>query len=270
MSAAAISAPPGFPLAAMSRWRRPCWPAPTMTATSSNMTLTAPAALSRCGTCPRAIRSWWSASSPRNSASLKRRTTSSADWRKRPNSRRWSSSRCRRNAVLPRPRRAISFPRKSSGPSCGSRSKWRARCGGGEPARFHAMSADGWLMRDPRSDRLELAVGKPHHLQQQPAVAEPRDLSLTEGASSVMDRGLDDLQILLRCPKDQIEIAKRIEVAEIIALTRQHFVVFPQQHLGAAQRVRQPGVDEISEQIGKAAIGDEIERAHRFVFHRVD
>jgi 5-methyltetrahydropteroyltriglutamate--homocysteine methyltransferase len=33
------------------------------------------------------------------------------------NSRRWSSSRCRRNAALPRPRRATSSPRKSSGPS---------------------------------------------------------------------------------------------------------------------------------------------------------
>src|ERR1051325_3603121 len=50
---------------------RPCWPARTMTVISWSMTPTAPAGSNRCASCPEATRSWWSASSPRNSASSK-------------------------------------------------------------------------------------------------------------------------------------------------------------------------------------------------------
>ena len=69
-----------------------CWPASITTAISSNTTPTAPAASSRCASCPRATRSWWSASSPRRPASSRRRTTSSAGSRRPRNSRRSSSS----------------------------------------------------------------------------------------------------------------------------------------------------------------------------------
>ena len=54
-----------------------------------------------------------------------------------------------------------------------------------------------------------------------------------------MDRRLDDLEVLLGRAEDQVEIAERIEVAEIAALRAPTLVVLPQQHLGAAQRVRQ-------------------------------
>ena len=53
MSAAAISAPPGFPRAATSRSPRRCSARSTMTAISSNTTPTAPAASSRCGFLPK-------------------------------------------------------------------------------------------------------------------------------------------------------------------------------------------------------------------------
>ena len=49
----------------------------TTTATSSNTTATAPAASSRCGSCPRATRRWCSASSPPRAARWRARTTSS-------------------------------------------------------------------------------------------------------------------------------------------------------------------------------------------------
>ena len=125
-------------------------------------------------------------------------------------------------------------------------------------------------MISSRSNGLELAIGEPHHFQQQPAVPKTRDLGLAESARLVMDRRFDDFQVLLRRAEDQIEVAERIEIAEIVALPRQHLVVLSQQHLGAAQRVRQPGIDEIAEQIGKEAVGDEVERPHRLVLHRVD
>src|SRR5215213_7116936 len=67
----------------------------------------------------------------------------------------------------------------------------------------------------PNSNGLELAICKPYHLQQQPTVAKPRDLRFAEGAGLVVNRGLDDLQILLGRAEDQIEVAERIEVAEV-------------------------------------------------------
>jgi hypothetical protein len=85
-----------------------------------------------------------------------------------------------------------------------------------------------------------------------------------------MDRRLDDFQILFRGAEDQVEVSKRIEIAEIGAIPRQHLVVFAQQHLGAAQRIGQSGIDEIAEQIGKTPVGDQVERAHRLVLHRID
>ena len=45
-------------------------------------------------------------------------------------------------------------------------------------------------------DRLQLAMGEPHHFRQQPAVAKTGNLSLAEAARLVVDPGLDDLEIL--------------------------------------------------------------------------
>ena len=90
------------------------------------------------------------------------------------------------------------------------------------------------------SNGFEFPIGEPHHFQEQPAVAEARDLGFAEGARLVVDRHLDDFQVLLGGAEDQIEVAERIEVAEIVALARDHLVVLAQQHLGAAQRVGQP------------------------------
>src|SRR6202035_4003978 len=101
------------------------------------------------------------------------------------------------------------------------------------------------------SNGFELAIGEPDHLQEQPAVPKTRYLGLAKGTRLVMDRRLDDFEILFRRGDDQVEIAERIEIAEIAALPRQHFVVLAQQYLGAAQRVGQPGIDEIAEQIRK-------------------
>src|ERR1700722_4359906 len=99
-----------------------------------------------------------------------------------------------------------------------------------------ARSRDPLAPRKGDSNRLQLAIGEPHHLQQQPAVAKPRDLGLAEGARLVVDRRLDDLEVLLGRAEEQVEIAEGIEIAEITALPRQHFVVLAQQYLGAAQR----------------------------------
>jgi hypothetical protein len=42
-------------------------------------------------------------------------------------------------------------------------------------------------------NRLQLPISEPHHLQQQPSIAEARNLGLAECAGLVMNRCLDDL-----------------------------------------------------------------------------
>ena len=56
--------------------------------------------------------------SPRRAACWKRKTTSSAASTRRPNMSRSTSFACRRNAALPRPKRAMFWPRTSNGRSC--------------------------------------------------------------------------------------------------------------------------------------------------------
>jgi 5-methyltetrahydropteroyltriglutamate--homocysteine methyltransferase len=78
----------------------------------------APAASSRCGFCPRATRSSFSASSPPSPARWRKRTTSSGASTRRRNSPRSISSACRRNAVSLRPKKAMCLPKTKNGRSC--------------------------------------------------------------------------------------------------------------------------------------------------------
>src|SRR5579862_4504708 len=96
---------------------------------SSNTTPHAPAASSRCVFCPKATRSSCSVLSPPNPASLRTKTTSSGASRRRPNTPRSTSFACRRNAVLPRPKKATCSPKTSNGRSSGWSWNWRKRCG---------------------------------------------------------------------------------------------------------------------------------------------
>src|SRR6202047_4686447 len=79
--------------------------------------------------------------------------------------------------------------------------------------------------RNENSDRLQFAISEPNHFQEQPSVPKARDLGLAERTRLVVDRRLDNFEVLLRCAEDQIEIAERIEVAEIPAPPRPYLVI---------------------------------------------
>jgi 5-methyltetrahydropteroyltriglutamate--homocysteine methyltransferase len=78
---------------------------------------------------PKATSSSCSASSRRRAACWKRKTTSSVASTRRPNMSRSISSVCRRNAALPRPRKAMFFPRRSNGRSFASWPRSQRKCG---------------------------------------------------------------------------------------------------------------------------------------------
>src|SRR5260370_16221501 len=67
------------------------------------------------------------------------------------------------------------------------------------------------------SHRLEPEESENGHLEQQPAVGKPPDVRGPVIPFLVMDRDLQDLEVELGGPEEEVEVAERIEVAEIPA-----------------------------------------------------
>src|SRR5262249_24876426 len=125
--------------------------------------------------------------------------------------------------------------------------------------------------RRPRpSHRLDAHECEQHHAQQYESVTEAGNLGLAVGAAGVADRNLDRLEAELGGAEDQIEIAERIEIAEIAATGLEARIVGAGQRLGAAQRIGEPLREQPGEQQREALVGDEVEKTHGLVFHRID
>src|SRR5438105_12940111 len=96
------------------------------------------------------------------------------------------------------------------------------------------------------------------------------DISLTVGSLVIAHRHVDNLEVELGGAENQVEVAKRIEVAEVGAVGGDGLVVCPAQHFGPAKRV----LDVLAEQPGKShaekLVAEEVQKAHRLLFHRVD
>ena len=114
VSAAAISARPGFPPGATSRWPKPCWPAPIMTAISSKYDSERAGGSSHCGFCRMGNNR-----GGRRHYLQERRTREKGRYQAAaggsaiaPLDQLAVSPQC-----VPRPKRATSSPRTSSGPS---------------------------------------------------------------------------------------------------------------------------------------------------------
>src|SRR5437879_3776285 len=90
------------------------------------------------------------------------------------------------------------------------------------------------------SHRLEPEESENGHLEQQPAVGKPPDVRGPVIPFQVMDRDLQDLEVELGGPEEEVEVAERIEVAEIPAISFDAAVILAPEHLGAAERVIHP------------------------------
>ena len=124
-------------------------------------------------------------------------------------------------ADLDRQRRAGTLRR------CDRRNRRRRRAG---PACAPRRADSPAARRSCTHMRLDAQEREEDHAQQHEAVAEARDLGLAIGAAGIADRHLDDLEAELRGAENQVEIAERIEVAEIAAAGLEPCIV------GAAQR----------------------------------
>src|SRR5262249_28713030 len=106
--------------------------------------------------------------------------------------------------------------------------------------------------------------------EEEEAVPEGRERCGAVGGGGVADGNLHRLEAELRGAKDQLEIAEWIEIPEVTARGLDARVVGATHSLGAAQRVgealrQKPGKEE-----REGLVGDEIEKAHRLLFHRID
>ena len=97
-----------------------------------------------------------------------------------------------------------------------------------------------------------------------------RNIGCAVGAFAVADGHIHDLAIELRRAKDEVEVAKWIEVAKVGTVGGDLFVIFTPHHLGPTQCIldglpKQPGECKAEEFVAK-----EIQCPHGFFFHRVD
>ena len=108
------------------------------------------------------------------------------------------------------------------------------------------------------------------HAQQQPAVAEARDVGLAVRALVVADGQVDDAQVEARGAEQQVEVAERIEVAEVGAVGGDALVVRAVERLGAAQRVAHLLAEQPREEPREGLVGEQVQEAHGPPFHRID
>src|SRR5207247_9626010 len=87
------------------------------------------------------------------------------------------------------------------------------------------------------SHRLEPEESENGHLEQQPAVCKPPDVRGPVIRFLVMDRDLQDLEVELGGPGEEIEVAERNEVTEIPAAQCNAEVIRAPAALGAARSV---------------------------------
>src|SRR3989304_8111966 len=118
--------------------------------------------------------------------------------------------------------------------------------------------------------RLQFPKREGDHAQEQPAVAKARNIRVPVAACSIMDGYFDDLEILLRGAEDQMQVAERIEVAEVRAVTRDRLIVFPKHRLRAAQSIGEALADQVTEDACKKTVAEQIERLHGVLLHRID
>lgn len=68
-------------------------------------------------------------------------------------------------------------------------------------------------------------------------MAPPLDVGFAVGAFAITDGDVADLEVEFVGSEKEVEVAKRIELAEVGAVGGDPLVVFATKHLGAAERV---------------------------------
>src|SRR5271154_3335938 len=85
----------------------------------------------------------------------------------------------------------------------------------------------------------------------------------------VTDGKIHDLEIVAGRSENQVEIAKRVQVAEIGAVPGDRLIALPAQDLGAAQSVLDALPQQPGECQAKEFVAQEVEESHGSAFHGI-
>src|SRR6266542_4165142 len=75
------------------------------------------------------------------------------------------------------------------------------------------------------SNKLDLPRRVKNHPQKQPAVAESADVGAAVFSFAIAHRDVDDLEVQFGGAEEQVEIAERIELAEVLAVAGNLIIV---------------------------------------------
>src|SRR5271157_2225508 len=124
--------------------------------------------------------------------------------------------------------------------------------------------------RLPSCNEEQFRGGLGRHAQQKPAIGKTADVGGSIGPLAVPDRHLDDLQIQLGRPKQEVEITKGIQLSKIASAPRQLLIPGPPEDLGTAEAVLDRLADERAQEQGEKAIAQQVEEAHGLGVHSVN
>src|SRR5688500_3330873 len=69
--------------------------------------------------------------------------------------------------------------------------------------------------------------------------------------------------------EQQLEVAERVEVAEVFPPSDEPLVVAPREELRAAQAVADRDVKDKAQHLGEEDVAEMVEQSHRLPFHRI-
>ena len=201
-----------------------------------------------------ARRSSSSATAPSSAAAGRTCASSSAGaWRSSPTRCPAASS----GGAWHRERRTGRWPR----PSASSR-RWRPCSPSVASSSSSAPSA-----KDPDA---ELPEGERRHPQEQEPVAEAADVRLPVRPRVVADGEVDDAKRKLPGAEEQIEVAERVEVAEVRASGCDPLVVVPVEYLRPAERVLDRLPDDQPEEHREHPVAEHVQEPHGAQLEVVD
>src|SRR5215203_1799058 len=121
-----------------------------------------------------------------------------------------------------------------------------------------------------QTGKLDPEKPRHRHAEQNRAVMEAADVCRPVRPGPVIHGNVDYTGSKYGGGKQELEIAERVEVAEIVAPANEPLVVAPRHKLGAAQAVSELHVEHEAQHLREEHIAEPVEESHRFAFHWVD
>src|SRR5688572_26432173 len=116
---------------------------------------------------------------------------------------------------------------------------------------------------------LDSQKSRHRHSKQNGAVAKTPDVGRSIGSRAVIHGNVDYTGTKDCGRKEELEVAERIKVAEIMSPSHKALVIAARHELRPAEAVTKPHVQHEAQQLGKEHVPEPVEKSHRFALHWV-